>query len=122
MSSSAVEQRAILLNSLEHRRDVAERLLNGVRAAVLLVLVAAAFMYGPQLPRVLNLSNFWILAPALVWTLAQYALFYRQSALPGWLSVVNPIVDVTAVTLIIGSYALTQSSVLALRSPIFMMY
>ena len=34
----------------------------------------------------------------------------------------NPIVDVTAVTAIIGGYAVAQSGVLALRSPIFLMY
>ncbi len=42
--------------------------------------------------------------------------------LPRWVAVVNPLVDVTALTILIGAYAIAQSSVLALRSPIFMMY
>ena len=58
----------------------------------------------------------------LAWTVAQYLIWYRRDELPDWLSAVNPIVDVTAVTAIIGGYAVAQSGVLALRSPIFLMY
>ena len=63
-----------------------------------------------------------VLAPTLAWTVAQYLIWYRRPQLPDWLSAVNPIVDVTAVTAIIGGYAVAQSGVLALRSPIFLMY
>jgi LytS/YehU family sensor histidine kinase len=42
--------------------------------------------------------------------------------LPDWLSVANATLDVTAVTAIIGGYAVAESGVLALRSPIFLMY
>src|SRR5687768_11122821 len=108
--------------SLRFRRDRAERILNGVRAAVVFLLAAAALMYAPHLPPALNLVNISVLGPTLFWTVAQYLIWYRQAELPSWLSAVNPIVDVTAVTAIIGGYAVAQSGVLALRSPIFIMY
>lgn len=107
---------------LEQHRARAERLLNGVRALVLLLLATAALAYAPALPRALNVLNVLVLAPTLAWTFAQWVLFYREDRLPGWLAVVNPVVDITAVTVIIGGYGLTQSAALALRSPIFLAY
>ena len=79
-------------------------------------------MYAPHLSPALNTANVLVLAPTLAWTVAQYLIWYRRPHLPNWLSAVNPIVDVTAVTAIIGGYAVAQSGVLALRSPIFLMY
>jgi hypothetical protein len=108
--------------SLRLRRDRAERILNGLRAAVVFLLTASALMYAPHLSQALNVANVLVLGPTLLWTVAQYLLWYRRTELPGWLSAVNPIVDVTAVTAIIGGYAVAQSGVLALRSPIFLMY
>ena len=109
--------------SLRLRRDRAERILNALRAAVVFLLAASALMYAPHLSKALNTANVVVLAPTLAWTVAQYLTWYRRDELPGWLSSMNPIVDVTAVTAIIGGYALAQSSgVLALRSPIFLMY
>ncbi|HWL39115.1 MAG TPA: histidine kinase [Gemmatimonadaceae bacterium] len=108
--------------SLRFRRDRAERILNAVRAAVVFLLAAAALMYAPHLPGSLNLVNILVLGPTLMWTVAQYLIWYRREELPGWLSAVNPVVDVTAVTAIIGGYAVAHSGVLALRSPIFLMY
>ena len=108
--------------SLRFRRDRAERILNGVRAAVVFLLAAAALMYAPHLPPALNLVNISVLGPTLLWTVAQYLIWYKNPELPSWLSAVNPIVDVTAVTAIIGGYAVAQSGVLALRSPIFIVY
>ncbi|HJP58547.1 MAG TPA: histidine kinase [Gemmatimonadaceae bacterium] len=108
--------------SLRLRRDRAERILNALRAAVVFLLTAAALMYAPHLSTALNIANVVVLVPTLLWTVAQYLIWYKRAELPGWLSAVNPIVDVTAVTAIIGGYALAQSGVLALRSPIFLMY
>jgi len=108
--------------SLRVRRDKAERILNGLRAAVVFLLTASALMYAPHLSRTLNTANVLVLGPMLAWTVAQYLIWYRRPELPDWLSAVNPIVDVTAVTAIIGGYAVAQSGVLALRSPIFLMY
>jgi hypothetical protein len=108
--------------SLRLRRDRAERILNALRAAVVFLLTAAALMYAPHLSHALNVANVVVLVPTLAWTVAQYLIWYKRSELPDWLSAVNPIVDVTAVTAIIGGYAVAQSGVLALRSPIFLMY
>jgi hypothetical protein len=108
--------------SLRLRRDRAERILNGVRTAVVFLLTAAALMYAPHLSRALNTANVSVLAPMLLWTVAQYLIWYRRRELPTWLSAVNPILDVSAVTAIIGAYAVAQSGVLALRSPIFLVY
>jgi two-component sensor histidine kinase len=107
---------------IELHRSRAERLLNGVRALVLLLLATAALAYAPALPRELNWMNVLILAPTLGWTLAQWVIFSHDDMLPGWLAVVNPVVDITAVTMIMGGYGLTQSAALALRSPIFLAY
>jgi hypothetical protein len=108
--------------SLRLRRDRAERILNGLRAVVVFLLTVSALMYAPHLSRALNTANVLVLGPMLLWTVAQYLIWYRRPELPDWLSAVNPIVDVTAVTAIIGGYAVAQSGVLALRSPIFLMY
>jgi signal transduction histidine kinase len=108
--------------SLRLRRDRAERILNGLRAAVVFLLTASALMYAPHLSRALNIANIVVLGPTLVWTVTQYLVWYRRPQLPDWLSSINPVVDVTAVTAIIGCYAVAQSGVLALRSPIFLMY
>lgn len=109
-------------DSLRIRRDHAERILNALRAGVLCLLIAAALAYAPTLPTDLNLTNVLVLTPPLVWTIAQYLIWYRRSMLPDWLSVANATIDVTAVSAIIGGYALAESGVLALRSPIFLMY
>lgn len=109
-------------DSLRIRRDRAERILNALRGGVLCIMIAAALVYAPSLSPELNRTNVLILTPALLWTIAQYLIWYRRSKLPEWLSVANAIVDVTAVTAIIGGYALAHSGILAVRSPVFLMY
>jgi len=109
-------------DSLRLRRDRAERILNGLRAGVLFLLIAAALAYAPSLSGALNRTNVLVLTPLLAWTLAQYLAWYKRPMLPDWLSVANATLDVTAVTAIIGGYAVAESGVLALRSPIFLMY
>lgn len=107
---------------LRERRDRAERQLNGVRAVVLLLLGVASLLYAPELTPALNRVNVLVLVPTLSWTLLQYLLFYREKTLPNWLPLANPLVDITAVTVIIGGYALAQSATLALKTPIFLVY
>ncbi len=108
--------------SLRHRREKAERSMNALRAAILVLLAFAAAAYSPSLPPRLDLANLVLLSPTLLWTAAQYLIWYRDEHLPEWLPLVNAVVDITAVTGIIGSYALAQSGVLALRSPVFIVY
>jgi hypothetical protein len=107
---------------LNWHRSSAERLLNGVRALVLLLLAAAAFAYAPTLPLQLTWVNVIVLAVTLTWTFAQWALFYRRAQLPGWLSLVNPAVDITAITVVMAEYGISQSAKLALGSPILLAY
>ncbi|HEU4640978.1 MAG TPA: histidine kinase [Gemmatimonadaceae bacterium] len=110
------------LQLLGEQRERAERRLNAVRAVVLLLLAIAALVYAPSLTPALNRVNVVVLAPTLSWTIAQFLLFYRARRLPSWLATVNPVVDITAVTAIIGGYGMAQSPVLALKTPIFLVY
>ncbi len=108
--------------TLEVEREHAERLLNAVRAGVLLLLAAAAMFYAVHLPAALNRVNVVVLLPAGLWTCGQYLFFYRRGPLPPWLGIVNPLVDITTVTAIIGGYGLAHSAGLALRTPIVLAY
>jgi sensor histidine kinase YesM len=107
---------------LQEERDRAERKLNLVRGLVLVLLAIAAAAYAPVLPRQLNIVNAVVLVPMLAWTIAQAFLFYRRENLPGWLSVVNPIADVMAVTVTMGGYGLQATPTLALKSPMVLAY
>src|ERR687895_819700 len=122
MSEEARQSAESARHLLEVQRERAERLLNGVRAGVLGVLAAAALAYAPSLTPALNRVNVLVLAPTLAWTVGQYLIFYRRERLPEWLSITNPLVDITAVSAIILGYALAQSAALALKTPIFLSY
>ena len=60
--------------AIEVQRERAERLLNGVRAAVLVLLAVAAFVYAPHLPVAVQHANWAVLFPTLAWSLAQFWL------------------------------------------------
>jgi len=107
---------------LQAQRDRAERLLNGVRAAVLVLLTLAALAYASRLPAHVTVANIVVLAPMIAWTVSQYLLFYARPALPAWVMVANPIADITAVTMIIAAYGIAESPALALKSPILLAY
>jgi len=112
--------------AIEVQRERAERLLNGVRAAVLAVLAFSAFVYAPHIPAAVQRANWAVLIPTLAWSLAQFWLDahrnLREQPLPSWVAVVNPFVDITAVTAILAGYSFAQSGTLALKSPIFLAY
>ena len=103
-------------------RDRAERLLNTVRLVVLVLLAGAALAYAPSLPRSLNGVNASLLAITLSWTIGQHQLFYKQDRLPGWLSVANSVVDITAVTALVAAYGFGYSPGMALKAPIVAAY
>ncbi|MEP7344864.1 MAG: histidine kinase [Gemmatimonadaceae bacterium] len=107
---------------LAAERDRAERLLNAVRLVVLVLLGLAALIYAPSLTASLQWVNIAVLAPAMAWGLLQHRLYYRRPMLPEWLSLVNPIVDITAVTLLLAGYGIAQSPALALKTPMFAAY
>ena len=107
---------------LEARRDQAERLLNRVRIAVLVLLAIAAVAYAPTLSPALDRANASVLLPTLAWALVQEMWLGRRERLPGWIAVVNPVVDVSAVSAIIVGYGLASSAALALKSPVALTY
>jgi len=112
--------------AIEVQRERAERLLNGVRAAVLLSLALTALLYGPHIPVTVQRANWAVLIPTLAWSLAQFWLdehrHLRDKPLPQWVAMVNPLVDITAVTAILAGYSFAEPSALALKSPIFLAY
>ncbi len=107
MEGDATPETGALLPSevLAHERDRAERMLNVVRIAVLALLGVAAMLYAPSLTPELNSVNRMVLLPTLAWSVLQIPLFHRRRRLPRWLRIVNPLVDITAVSCIIGGYA-----------------
>jgi two-component sensor histidine kinase len=107
---------------LAELRDRAERQLNAVRAGVLALLATAALAYAPELTPALRLVNVSILVPMLAWTLGQYLLWYQRPRLPSWLTIANPIVDITAVTASMAGYAIVDSATLALKAPMYLAY
>jgi len=107
---------------LDERRDAAERLLNRVRIVVLLLLAIGALAYAPTLSPSLDRANAVVLLPTLAWALVQQLWLGRRDRLPGWIAVVNPIVDSCAVSAIIVGYGLAESPSLALKSPISLTY
>ncbi|MEO7966408.1 MAG: histidine kinase [Gemmatimonadaceae bacterium] len=107
---------------LDVERDRAERFLNAVRVVVLSLLGVAALIYAPSLTPELRRVNLFVLLPTLAWTILQVPFFYHRPMLPEWLRLVNPILDISAVTAIIGGYGLAASPALALKSPIIAAY
>jgi signal transduction histidine kinase len=107
---------------LAELRDRAERRLNAVRAGVLALLTTAALAYRPVLTPALRLVNVSLLVPMLAWTLGQYLLWYRRPRLPAWLTIANPVVDVTAVTASMAGYAIADSAALGLKAPMYLAY
>jgi sensor histidine kinase YesM len=107
---------------LATERDRAERVLNRVRVAVLILLGVAAAVYAPSLTPQLNRVNLWVLAPTFAWTLLQYPLFHRRQTLPVWMGVANPVVDITAVSVLLLGYAQVESPGVAFKTPIFAAY
>jgi two-component sensor histidine kinase len=116
------EQVDLRARVLEDERDRAERFLNRVRVVVLGLLAVAAAFYAPSLSAPLNRANLAVLLPTLAWTLVQYPLFYRRPALPQWLRLANPIVDITAVSALLWGYSLVESPEVAFKTPIFGAY
>ena len=123
MHTAGIRQSSVLQSSvLDEERDRAERKVNIVRGVVLVLLAIAAAAYASVLPRSLNIVNAALLTPMLVWTIGQARLFSGRSMLPSWLSVVNPVVDVVAVTATMAAYGIVATPSLGLKSPMVLAY
>lgn len=113
---------ALARGLLDAQRELAERHLNLARAGVLLLLAAAALGYSGQLSPELNRLNLALLALTLSWTFAQFVRFAGGRPLPRWLYLANPVVDLTAVTVVMAGYGLAHTAALAFKSPMLLAY
>lgn len=107
---------------VDAERARAEQLLNYVRGVVLIVLTTAALAYAPRISPALRVLNFSVLIPLMLWTIAQHLIARRKPRSLQWLSVVNPILDLTAVSTILMGYGVLGSPVLAVKTPLFGAY
>jgi C4-dicarboxylate-specific signal transduction histidine kinase len=114
---------AALARLLEAERTRAERVQNILRLIILIALGAGAIMYAPSLPLPLRRANVAVLLPMLAWSVALVIVGqHRKEQYPRWLSLVGPIVDVSAVTAIILCYGLIGTPAVALKAPIVLSY
>ena len=118
--TSAVAQLTTHLLDVERVRS--ERVLNGVRGVVLLLLAVASALYGTRLTPTLNRVNVAVLLPMLLWTIGQQMAFHRRGQAPQWLSTLNAIVDTTALTVLLAGYGVFGRAELAVKSPMFLAY
>ena len=107
---------------IDAERARAERLLNYVRGLVLVLLAAVAVAYAPRISAELRILNFSVIAPLMLWTIAQHILTRRNPGAMRWLSVANPVLDITAVSAILLGYGILDSPVLAVKTPLFGAY
>jgi diguanylate cyclase (GGDEF)-like protein/PAS domain S-box-containing protein len=107
---------------LEQQFANAERVVNGVRICVLGALGVAALLYAPHLTPQLNVTNIAVLAPILAWAIGQHLVFHRQTRNWPPLSLVNAMIDITAVSTLLVGYGLFGAPDLAVKSPIFGAY
>ena len=107
---------------IDAERARAEALLNYVRGLVLVVMTAVAVAYAPRISASLKVLNFSVIIPLMLWTLAQHVLARRNPSAMRWLSMLNPIVDITAVSAILLGYGVLGSPVLAVKTPVFGAY
>jgi signal transduction histidine kinase len=107
---------------LEAERIRSERMLNSVRAVVLILLAGGAAVYGSWLTPALIRVNVGVLIPMLLWTLGQQIAFHRGRNTPQWLSTVNALVDTTALSLLLAGYGVFGRAELAVKSPMLLGY
>jgi hypothetical protein len=100
--TSAIAQLTAHLLDVERVRS--ERVLNGVRAVVLVLLAGASALYATRLTPSLNRVNVGVLLPMVLWTVGQQLAFHRKRVAPRWLSTANAIADTTALTLLLAGY------------------
>lgn len=107
---------------VDAERARAERLLNYMRGLVLVALAIAAIAYAPRVPDAIRLLNLAVIMPMAAWTVAQHWLIARSHSAFRWLSFVNPVVDITAVTALLVGYGVWGTPPLAVKTPIFLAY
>ncbi|MGQ0538587.1 MAG: putative bifunctional diguanylate cyclase/phosphodiesterase [Gemmatimonadaceae bacterium] len=107
---------------LEAEHANSERVLNGVRIGVLLLLALAAAVYAVRMPRAITLVNAGVITPLLVWSLSQHFGVHRVGKRWRHLSLMNAVLDVTAISALLLGYGLTGHPDLAVKSPVWVAY
>jgi len=107
---------------VEAERARAEELLNYVRGVVLIILTTTALAYAPRISPALRVLNFSVIIPLMLWTIAQHFIARRDPKSLRWLSTINPVLDLTAVSTILLGYGILGAPVLAVKTPIFGAY
>lgn len=107
---------------LEAQYANAERLVNGVRIFVIGALAIAAAAYAPHLTASLNVANAAVVAPVLAWAIIQHFVFHKVQRRWSNLSLLNAMIDTTAVSALLASYGLFGLPDLAVKSPLWAGY
>ena len=118
--TSGIAQLTAHLLDVERMRS--ERVLNGVRGVVLVLLAVVSALYATRLTPTLNRVNAAVLLPMLLWTIGQQMAFHHRGRAPRWLSTLNAIVDTTALSLLLAGYGVFGRAELAVKSPMFLAY
>jgi diguanylate cyclase (GGDEF)-like protein/PAS domain S-box-containing protein len=100
----------------------AERLVNGGRILVIGALAITAALYAPHLTQALNLVNVMVIAPVLAWAIGQHFVFHRANRRVSSLSVVNALIDTTAISALLFLYGKFGFPDLAVKSPLWAAY
>ncbi|HEX7121755.1 MAG TPA: EAL domain-containing protein [Gemmatimonadaceae bacterium] len=107
---------------LEVQYAAAERIVNGVRIAVIGLLTIVAALWMPYLTRSLNLVNASICIPMLLWAIGQHVFVHAKGRRWRALPVLNPLIDISAVSLLLLGYGLFGLPDLAVKSPMWSAY
>ncbi|MFN8574858.1 MAG: EAL domain-containing protein [Gemmatimonadaceae bacterium] len=100
----------------------AERLVNGVRILVIGTLAITAALYAPHLTGALNATNVAVIAPVLAWAILQHFVFHRPQRRWSSLSLLNAMIDTTAISVLLLSYGMFGQPDLAVKTPIWAAY
>jgi diguanylate cyclase (GGDEF)-like protein/PAS domain S-box-containing protein len=107
---------------LEVQYASAERIVNGVRIAVIGMLGIVAALWVPHLTSDLNWVNIVVCGPMLIWAIGQHLLVHKPGRRWTILPLLNTNVDIAAVSLLLLGYGLFGLPDLAVKSPMWTAY
>ncbi len=107
---------------LDAQYAAAERIINGVRIAVIGLLGIVAGLWAPYLTHDLNWVNIVVCAPMLLWAIGQHLILHKPGRRWTHLSALNTYLDITAVSLLLLGYGLFGMPDLAVKSPMWTAY
>ncbi|MFN8582968.1 MAG: EAL domain-containing protein [Gemmatimonadaceae bacterium] len=116
--SQAGERSAVL----ESQYANAERLVNGVRILVIGTLAISAALYAPHLTASLNWTNVFVMTPMLAWAIVQHFIVHRPQRRWPALSLINAMIDTTAISILLLLYGTFGQPDLAVKTPLWAAY